>query len=252
MGSFYADNPCAENIRNCVWNIQTQSLLDIDIWNCRYGLSQGRTLKNTLEMCLRARTFEELKIPLVVVASDLYSGELVPIGAGDLVKAVQASCSIPFVYVPCEHMGRILVDGGIINSVPAKVAQDLGAKVVIAVDLSELLADTFPTNLFQVVTRSAEIAFMWHNEACTRNTDVIIRPRTCGMGTFDDKMKWEIYQAGRQAAREQIPAIKAALACTIAEEEWTDKCERELRKLECYKPQINCSICEQTVNSSSQ
>ena len=239
VGALYADNPCAEEIRHAVWGIKTQSLVDIDFWHCRYGLSQGRTMRKVLDKHLKAKTFEELKIPLVVVTTDLYSGELVPIGSGNLIKAVQASSSIPFIFVPCDHMGRILVDGGIINPVPVKVARDLGASVVIAVDLSELLHKTFPTNLFQIATRSAEIAFMWQNEACTRNADVVIRPKTCGVGTFNDKMKWEIYQAGKQAAKECLPKILEALATHISEEEKNQKGKTwQLTKTDCYSPQI--------------
>lgn len=214
VGALYADHPNASEIRSAVWKIKTDSFFDIDLMNCRYGLSQGRTLKNVLEESVSAKSFEQLKIPLIVVASDLYSGELVPIGSGDLIKAVQASCSIPFVFVPCQHMGRVLVDGGIINPVPVKVAWDLDAEIIIAVDLSELLPKTFPTNLFEVVTRSAEIAFMWQNESCTKKADIVIRPKTCGVGTFNDKMKLQIYEAGRQAAKEKIPQIKELLSAT--------------------------------------
>lgn len=207
VGALYADNPCVHEIKSAVWKIKTDSLFDMDLWNCRFGLSQGCTMRKVLYEELDVRTFEELKIPLIVVASDLHTGELVPMGSGDLVKAVQASCSIPFVFVPCEHHGRILVDGGVINPVPVKVALDLGADYVIAVDLSELLPKTFPTNLFGVAKRSAEIAFMWQNEICTHNADVVIRPRTCGIGTFNEKKKGQLYWAGKIAAMDHIPRI---------------------------------------------
>lgn len=237
VGALYADNPNVEAIKTAVWNIRSDSLLDIDIWHCRYGLSQGRCLRRILDKYLEAECFETLKIPLVVVASDLHTGELVPMGAGDLVKAVQASCSIPFLYVPCEHMGRILVDGGVINPVPVKVARDLGADIIIAVDLCELLPHTFPTNLFQIVTRSAEIAFMWQNEVCTHDADVIIRPKTCGVGTFNDNMKSLLYEAGKRAAQEQIPAIKALLA--KYPRQTCDKPKWRLVHPICYTPQIS-------------
>jgi NTE family protein len=207
VGALYADNPCAEDIKCAVSKLRSRSLLDISLFNCRYGLSQDHCMRRVLDDELGAETFEELHIPLVVVATDLHSGELVTIGSGDLVRAVQASCSIPFVFVPCEHYGRVLVDGGVVNPVPAKVARDLGAEVVIAVDLCELLPQTFPTNLFGVATRSAEIAFMWQNEVCTRAADIVIRPRTCGVGCFNDAAKWDIYWAGRCAAQEMLPRI---------------------------------------------
>lgn len=234
VGALYADNPCIGEIKEAVWNVRSSSLLDFNLWHCRYGLSQDVSMRVALNRFLHAQSFEELQIPLVIVATDLYSGELVPIGSGDLVKAVQASCSIPFIFVPCEHMGRILMDGGIINPVPVKIAHDLGAEIVIAVDLSELLQQTFPTNLFQIATRSAEIAFMWQNDECTKSADVVIRPRTCAMGTFNDAMKHQIYQAGKDAAKAAMPRIKELISS------YPECGEQKLRlvHLDAYTPQI--------------
>lgn len=235
VGALYCDNPDAASIKKAVWSIKTDSMLDIDIWNCRYGLSQPFCMSRVLKQHLDADTFEELKVPLVVVASDLHSGELVPMGSGDLVSAVRASCSIPFVFVPCERDGRILVDGGVINPVPVKLAYDLGADIVIAVDLCELLTKTNPTNLFEIFTRSAEIAFMWQNEACSRSADIIIRPKTCDVGTFNDDLKLLVYEAGKHAAREQIPHIKQLLSALPARD-----CNPKFVQVQpiCYTPQI--------------
>ncbi|MBS4167380.1 patatin-like phospholipase family protein [Parachlamydia sp. AcF125] len=237
VGALYADNLDIEKVKDIIWNVKTDSLLDFDFWNCRYGLSQGRSMKSALSKHLSAKTFDDLKIPLVIVACDLYSGELVPIGSGDLARAVQASCSIPLMFAPCQHKGRILIDGGVVNPVPAKVARDLGADIVIAVDLCELLPKTFPSNLFQIATRSAEIAFIWQNEICTHHGDIIIRPKTVGMGTFNDKRKWQIYEAGRRATREQIPVIKDLLAGINLSNHGDRK---RAVTLHCYSPQI-CS-----------
>lgn len=238
VGALYADHPNVEAIKKAVWEIRTNLLLDIDLWNCRYGLSQGRTMRKILNQYLSVHNFEQLKIPLVIVATDLNSGELVPIASGNLDDAVVASCSIPLLYVPCQHYGRVLVDGGIINPVPVRVAKDLGAEFIIAVDLSELLPKTFPTNLFGVAARSAEIAFMWQNERCTRNADIIMRPKTCGVGTFNDRLKQIIYEAGRRAAREHIPQIKQALAQIERVTPW--KCGWKHVTLNPYPPQIYC------------
>lgn len=234
-GALYADSLCIETAKRAVWRIRTHSLFDIELCNLRFGLSQGSSMHRVLDQNLCAETFEELKLPLVVVSSDLHSGELVIIGSGDLMKAVQASCSIPFVFVPCKYNGRILVDGGVINPVPVKVARDLGADIIIAVDLCELLDKTFPSNLFGVANRSAEIAFMWQNQACSRDADVVIRPRTCGIGTFDDSQKRALYEAGRRAAREQLPLIQELVGKCPDKDEG---CGWILFKPECYTPQI--------------
>lgn len=236
VGALYADNPNVEEIKCAVWSIRTNALLDFDVWNCRYGLSQGRHMRRVLDKHLGSETFDELKIPLVIVASDLHTGELVPIGAGSVDKAIQASCSIPFVFVPSPYMGRVLVDGGTINPVPVKVARDLGADIVIAVDLCELLDKTFPTNLFGVAARSAEIAFMWQNENCCGKADVVIRPKTCGVGAFNDEVKQLLYHAGKQATQEKMPEILELIASfpekTCEDEGW------RLVQMNCYTPAI--------------
>jgi NTE family protein len=112
----------------------------------------------------------------------------------------------------------------------------LGADIIIAVDLCELLPKTFPTNLLQVADRSAEIAFMWQNQACTRLADFVIRPKTCGAGTFNDKMKQQVYEAGRTAAREVMDEIVAKVAPLTNRP--IDTCECRLVTLGCYTPQI--------------
>ena len=189
VGALYADNPDATSVKEAVCQIKSASILDFNFMQCRYGVCQGKSLLRVIDKYIEAECFHELKIPLIVVASDLNSGELVPIGTGRVEDAVVASCSIPFVFVPKEHMGRILVDGGVVNPVPAKLARDLGADVVIAVDLCELLPRTFPTNLFGVAERSAEIAFMWQNESCSHCASVVVRPKTCDVGAFNDDMR---------------------------------------------------------------
>lgn len=236
VGALYADNPCVREIKEAVWKIKSASMLDIDVWECRYGLCQGRSMRKVLNSYLHSENFEDLKIPLVIVASDLNSGELVPMGAGCVEKAVLASCSIPFVFVPCEHMGRVLVDGGVVNPVPVKIARDLGAEIIIAVDLCELLPRTFPSNLFEVVTRSAEIAFMWQNESCSHHANVVIRPKTCDIGTFNDDMKCQLYEAGKRAAREKIVEIQELIAA-LDEKDWESDGWRWVTP-HCYTPEI--------------
>lgn len=232
VGALYADHPHADCIKGALENLRANHLLDISLWECRYGLSQGRALKKILQQNLHSRCFEDLKIPLIIVATDLWSGQLVPIGSGDLIRAVKASCSIPLLFVPMDINGRILVDGGIIDPVPVLVAKDLGAHIVIAVDLCELLPTTFPTNLFGIAKRSAEVAFLWQNQICTSGADIIIRPKMCNVGTFNDKMMGPLFDAGKEAAKAAIPRIKELIA-RLPNEPCGESRERVVQ-LSCY------------------
>lgn len=233
VGALYCDHPCAACLKKSVGEMRRDHLLDINIWTSRYGLSQGANMKRVLYHHLSTSEFCELKIPFILVATDLYKGELVPIGSGDLVTAVQASCTVPFIYAPVTFQDRVLVDGGVINPVPVCVAKDLGADVIIAVDLCELLPPIFPRNLFGVAKRSAEIAFYWQNYACMKGADVVIKPKLCNVGIFDDSMKVALYEAGKEACLEAIPEILRI----VREKKFCPRSEeRRLVSLPSYRP----------------
>lgn len=211
-GALYADNPDAACLKDTLLTLNTSYLIDFNIWKARYGLCQGATLRKFLRNNLCATNFNELKIPFFLVATDLYSSELVPIGGGPIVPAVEASCAIPLVFVPVNLYGRMLVDGSVIDPVPVRIARYLGADVIVAVDLRELLPEHKPTNLFAIAGRSADIALLWQSESCLRGADVIMRPKIGDVGTFAKNCNEQIYEAGREAGREAVPKILACLA----------------------------------------
>jgi len=212
VGALYADYPCAQYLKEVMLTMHASVLIDFDIWHARYGLCQGRSLRRFLRANLSATNFDELQLPFFLVATDLYSSELVTIGGGPIVPAVEASCSLPFVFVPVPLHGRVLVDGGVIDPVPVRIARHFDPDVIVAVDLRGLLPPKFPSNLFGVFTRSAEITLLWQSETCIKDADVVIRPELNGnMGTFATKYSEQIYEAGRAAARKAIPQILALL-----------------------------------------
>jgi len=223
VGALYADCPCCDHLKDLLLSMKTDLLIDLDFWNARYGLCQGKSLRKFLYANMCARNFDELKIPFFLVATDLYSSELAIIGGGPIVPAVEASCSIPLVFVPVYLHGRAFVDGGVIDPVPVRVAKHFNSEIIVAVDLRGLLPQTFPKNLFEVATRSAEITLLWQSEDCIRNADVVIRPELGDYGTFADEYNEQIYQAGKSAARKCIPQIKALLQEKAREKnhDWT-------------------------------
>ena len=211
VGAIYADCPSTEHLKEVFLTLKTNYLTDFNLWNARMGLCQGRTLRKFIDDNLDADTFDQLKVPFFLVTTDLYSSELVTIGGGPLVPAVEASCAIPFVFVPVELHGRAFVDGGVIDPVPVRVAHHFKPEVIVAVDLRGLLPQKFPTHLFGVATRSAEITLLWQSESCLENATVVIRPEVEEYGTFADECNEQIYMAGREAALAVLPKIKECL-----------------------------------------
>lgn len=212
VGSLYADCPNAEHVKSILVPIKKWDILDVNIFKCRYGLIQGKSLCNFLNRNLYHKDFECLQIPLIVVATDLYEGDIIYLGSGPVIPAVRASCSFPLFFTPVPMYGRILVDGGVANPVPAIAAKKVGAQVIAVVDLSELLPQTCPTNLVTVGTRSAEIKFNKQTEVCLKDADIIIKPAVGEVDTFDDTHSEALYEAGREAGRKAVPLVKKLLA----------------------------------------
>lgn len=212
VGALYADCPNAERVKCVLEPLKKWDILDVELLTARYGLVKGKSLRGFLTKNLTCRDFCDLQIPLYVVATDIYASELVCMSTGPIIPAVHASAAIPFIFKPVLLHGRVLVDGGVVDPIPVKIAKGLGAEVVVAVDLSELLPKTCPTNLFGIASRSAEIKFLLQSESCVKQADVIIRPELGDMGIFDDKSNELAYQAGRQAAQKAIPKILEILS----------------------------------------
>lgn len=107
----------------------------------RSGLIDGGKVADFLRAHVGATTFEQLGVPLRVVASDLQDGKEVVFASGDLVEAVRASIAVPGVLTPKRIDGRILVDGGLVNPVPISTVRAMGAEFVVAVDLNHDLVE---------------------------------------------------------------------------------------------------------------
>lgn len=207
VGALYADCPDAGAVKTLLNPLKKWDILDLDFSRCRYGLVQGRSFRRFLERNLSVRCFEKLRIPLCIAVTDLLEGKMVCLSSGPLIPAVHASSAVPFVFAPVHLHDRLLVDGGVTDPVPVCIAKKLEACIIVAVDLSELLPKTCPTNLFGIAKRSAEIKFLLQSESCIDGADVVIRPELDGVGLFDDRNNEHVYEAGRKGAREAIPKI---------------------------------------------
>jgi NTE family protein len=166
-------------------------------------------MKRFLERLLKAHRFEDMRIPLGVIATDLGTGEAVRFrDTGDVVVPIRASCSYPGLFQPVNYNGRLLVDGAMSMEMPAALARELGATHVISVHLPVQAGDKLPTNVFQVVNRCFQIMQARTEESWRRDTDLIVAPDvrrvqwdgfTCGP---------QMVKAGEEAAEAAIPIIR--------------------------------------------
>ena len=157
---------------------------------------------------------EDLKIPFAAVACDLETGaEVVFKEKGDLITAIRASCAIPGVFVPIEDNGRKLIDGGVVAAVPTRAVRELGAEIVIAVDIISAGSNYWgsPSTLLGVVFQSTMMLLRAASKAHHPLADMVIIPPIGHLRPDDISKMDEFIKLGEQATLEKIDEIKALI-----------------------------------------
>ena len=211
IGALYADHPHVKRLAPLLVGLKKSDLIDFSFLASKFGLVKGISLRNFLQDQLKSRTFQELKIPLVVVATDLNTGELIELGGGKIIPALVASAAVPGVFKPVNYLGRYLVDGGVANPIPVDVAKKFHPKVIIAVDVGEGLSSEDPFHFFGIAKRGVDISYRKLSEYVTRSADVLIEMKFQDVGMFSDVQNQKIYDHGRQKAREMLPKIRRVI-----------------------------------------
>ncbi len=211
IGALYADEPEISEIDNTLLSLKRSDLLDTSYFNCRYGFVKGKALEAFMKKNLRSQTFEELKIPLIVIATDLCTGELVELSQKEIPIAVRSSCAYPGVFEPVLLEGRYLIDGGVTSPLPVEIAKKYGAKLIIAIDVSEKLPESKPSHMFGVAKRAVEIAYRKFVAHSLEMADIAIKMDFQDVGMFSDHLNQHMYEHGRRKAQGAIPEIKKKL-----------------------------------------
>lgn len=176
---------------------------------CRLGLVASERMAAFLKRLLKKFTFEEMEIPLGVLATDLGTGQPVPFrDTGDVILPIRASCSYPGLFQPIRYQDRLLVDGAMCMEVPAHLARKMGATHVISVCLPMQGPAVVPSNMLQVVNRCFQILQSRAEESWRRHSDVIITPDVTGIAWDGFKSGREMIEAGERAAEAALPQIK--------------------------------------------
>jgi NTE family protein len=174
----------------------------------KMGFISGKKIKELIRMLTQQKRIEDCEIPLAIVATDLLLGEKVVFRSGRIADAVRASISIPGILVPEKIDGRLLVDGGVIDRVPVSVAREMGADLVIAVDISHFKASPEVLSIFDVITQSIDIMqremVRWHEVSA----DIMIRPMVEQYSSTAFKDVNDIIEIGEDAGRKQITKIQ--------------------------------------------
>ena len=172
------------------------------------GLIKGDALQNMINREVQNKTIEQMRIPLGIVATELQSGKGILFRTGNTGQAVRASCSVPGVFQPTVISGKEYVDGGLVAPVPVSFARQMGATLVIAVNISSEPVHQDASGTLGVLQQTISIMQQSINQYELKSADIAITPQLKQMSSGDFKSRNAAILAGEIATQEQMGLIK--------------------------------------------
>jgi NTE family protein len=187
---------------------------DLARWTLsRYGFATNLRMTGFLNRILKVKTFEDLRVPLAITATDFRTGEGVVFRTGPLTEAVRASCAYPGVFLPVEVNGRLLVDGMLAHSLPSQPVRAMGAERVIAVNLKTSWGTIEgPRHIFDVIGQCFSIAQKLNCASSRSCADLVIEPDVTGYRYDDFEHSADLVRIGEEAIRAVLPEIHKLIA----------------------------------------
>ncbi|MEV6302274.1 patatin-like phospholipase family protein [Actinoplanes sp. NPDC051861] len=185
----------------------------------RKALFETAKLAAFLDQAVGGVTFDQLERPFAAVACDLTTGSEVVMREGSVGSAVLASAAIPGVFPPVDRDGHLLVDGGLVTMVPARLAREMGADIVVAVDVSGPLPRRPPTTLLHIMVAVSTLQ-PGGTDTLARDADLVLCPEVDEYAFWELSRIPEFEQAGRDAAEKALPLLHALKDAAAARREW--------------------------------
>ncbi len=175
------------------------------------GLIRGEALAKYIRDHVGGKSIEQMRIPLGIVATDLDTGAPILFRRGDPGVAVRASSAVPAMFQPVQIGKREYVDGGLVSPVPVRFAREMGADVVIAVDITALPDGNATGDAMRVLLQTFSIMGRSINQFELRDADVVLTPLLGGVSSADFASRKRSIAAGREAATAALPALRARI-----------------------------------------
>jgi NTE family protein len=175
------------------------------------GVIRGEALASYVRLHTSGLNIDQSKLPLGIVATDLDTGAGILFQRGDIGSAVRASSSVPAVFQPVKIGGREYVDGGLVSPVPVRYARQMGAELVLAVDISTPPDGAVTDGAMKLLLQTFAIMGKSINQFELRDADVVLRPTLVGVSSSDFTSRVRAIRAGREAAVAALPDLKAKI-----------------------------------------
>lgn len=210
VGSIYASGKTAAELHDIALNLKPNDVRDVDV--SLKGFFNGQKVENYINRQVNNTPLQNLKIPMYVVATELKNGEKTVFNYGNTGQAVRASTAIPSMFVPTKIGDTEYVDGGLVSPVPVQVARDLGADIVIAVDILAQPIHTETSNVWGLFNQNINIMQGRLAEEELKNADIVIQPDLKEKAhIFDVTGREMAIQAGVDAANEKVTDLQLAI-----------------------------------------
>lgn len=210
VGALYASGMDPFELQRQAFALDEDRIRDVRLFSG--GLIEGRKLQDYVNQLVDRRLMQDMRIPFAAVATRLETGERTVFTRGDTGRAVRASSSIPGVFEPVALAGRHYVDGGVTSPVPVDTARELGADVVVAVDISARASGTTPSHLLGIVNQSLAIMGSRLGEQELARAEVVIRPAVSDIGPADFASRDRAILEGERAALAALPQLREQVA----------------------------------------
>ncbi len=216
VAALYASGKTSAQLQQTALNMEEVAITDWMLPIFGRGMFRGDALARYVNELVAGRLIENMAIPLGIVATDLNSGQAVLFQRGDTGTAVRASSAVPAVFVPVRINGHEYVDGGLVSPVPVHFARQMGADLVIAVDISNPPEANSATDTLQILLQTFAIMGKSINQYELKDADVVVRPSLTGLKSADFSARQRAMDAGRAAMLAALPALKAKLEAGLA------------------------------------
>jgi NTE family protein len=215
VGAFYAAGYDGAQLLALADEMKEDQLRDI-VWPDR-GFVKGYRLQDFVNKRLHDRTIEELPIRFGAVATDLHSGATVLLTRGNVGMAVRASSAVPGIFEPVDIDGHEYVDGGLASPVPVQSVRDMGADIVIAVDIAKRPQDTkVIASTTDVIVQALGIMINNLSNREVASADIVVRPDTAGLASVSFATRKQAIEEGEAAAEAVMGRLKALIARVTA------------------------------------
>ena len=211
VAAIYASGKTSAQLQQTALGMEEVAITDWMLPIFGKGMFRGEALGRYVNQLVGGRLIENMAIPLGIVATDLNSGQAVLFRRGDTGTAVRASSAVPAVFVPVKISGHEYVDGGLVSPVPVRFARQMGADIVVAVDISSPPEGNQAEGTLQILLQTFAIMGKSINQYELKDADVVVRPSLTGLKSADFSARKQAIESGRAAMLAALPALRARL-----------------------------------------